>query len=326
MTTVQKALAAGLLVQTALLAFTWMPTSSGPREPRDLLGFPVEQVTKVVIHGRTARDEKAPSQPVSLSKTDAGWILDSSDGYPASQKYVDPLLETLGKLKVREPIAARPESFSTLEVADEIHTRKLEVTSAAGETRILYLGAAQGQAAHIRVGGESEVFDVKGFTAWTLAENDNRYFERDLLKVEPDQVRQATLSRPGEPMVTFNRDDAGVWTITGLGEGQAVDQAATRNYVGNLLQLRMLQPEGKVEKPEMGFAGGHVVTWTVLENGAEVTHRYELGAAMAVAEGRRYLRLDSTPFVFVANKGNIASAVEKDLATLFQGPVDVPTP
>lgn len=328
MTTLQKVLVGAAVVQSALLAFTWMPTGPAVREPRDLLGFAVDDIASFTIHGRDARDEKAPSKPVTLRRTETGWVLDSSDGYPAGENYVKPVLENLGKLTVREPIATKAESFSTLEVADDVHTRKVEVTSKGGDTRVLYLGAAQGQVTHVRVGGESEVFDVKGFTAWALAENDNRYFERDLLKVSVDSVVSATLSRPGSDPVTLAKDEAGTWTITspgGFDAGRTVDQAATRNYVGNLLQLRMLQPEGKEVKPEMGLTPPIRVDWVERqENGGTVSHWYELGALQNQAEGRRYLRLDSTPFVFLCNKGNVASAVEKDLGTLFEGPVDVP--
>lgn len=323
MTTLQKVLVGTALAQAALLAFTWMPRGAAHHEPRDLLGASVDDITNVKVYGRNTRDEKAPSKPVSLTRTEGGWILDSSDGYPASDTYVKPLLDNLAKLKVQEPIATKAESFATLEVADDVHTRKVEVTTKDGATRTLYFGAGTGQVSHVRLQGEDEAFDVKGFTAWSLAENDNRYFERDLLKVPVDDVRSVTLARPGEPVVTFARDDGGTWTISGFGDGREVDQAATKNFVGNLLQLRMLQPEGRETKPEMGFDTGYVVTWTQLENGAEVQHRYQLGGLIPVAEGRRWMKLDTTPFVFSANKGTIASAVDKDLNTLF-ATVDVP--
>lgn len=324
MTTLQKVLVGAAIAQSALLAFTWMPQGDGSREPRDLLGFPVDQIQNVKVHGRTSRDEKPPSAPVSLTRTDAGWVLDSSDGYPASDTYVKPLLDNLARLQVREPVATKEESFATLEVADGIHTRKVEVTAKDGTSRTIYFGAASGQVSHVRLAGESEAFDVKGFTAWALAENDNRYFERDLMKVPVSDVTNVSLTRPGAPPVTFAKDDAGSWTISGIGEGRVVDQAATTNYLGNLLQLRMLQPEGKEIRPEMGFDDGYLVAWTQLENGAPVNHDYRLGAMIPVAEGRRWLKLDSSPFVFTANKGNIASAVEKDLDTLFQSAAPVP--
>jgi hypothetical protein len=324
MNTLQKLLVGAALTQAALFAFTWIPRGASSHEPRDLLGMPVEQIQNVKVHGRNTRDEKAPSKPVSLTRTESGWILDSSDGYPASETYVKPLLDNLAKLRVREPIATKAESFATLEVADENHTRKVEITGKDGSSRVLYLGAGTGPVTHVRMAGEEEAFDVKGFTAWSLAENDNRYYERDLMKVPVDQLRAVTLKRPGEGVVSFALDGGGEWTVTGFGEGRAIDQAAVKNYLGNLLQLRMLQPEGREVKPEMGFDDGYRVTWTQLENGAEVPHSYTVGALIPVAEGRRYLQLDTTPFVFLANKGNIASAVEKDLNTLFQGPVDVP--
>jgi hypothetical protein len=321
-TTLQKILVGAAIAQSALLAFTWMPRGGGAHEPRDLLGFPVDQIQNVKVHGRNTRDEKAPSKPVSLTRTETGWILDSSDGYPASETFVKPLLDNLAKLQVREPIATKPESFAQLEVGDDVHTRKVEITAKDGTTKTLLFGAGQGQVSHVRELGGTEAYDVKGFTAWSLAENDNRYFDRDLMKVAPEVVKSVTLTRPGEPPVTFDQAD-GVWTITGFGDGGTVDQAATKNYVGNLLQLRMLQPEGREERPEMGFATGYVVSWVQLENDAEVSHEYRLGAAIPVAEGRRWLKLDSSPFYFSANKGTVASAVEKDLNTLFSL-VDVP--
>ncbi len=325
MNTPNKVLAGLAVAQIVLCGLTWMPRGDGASEPRDLLGFPVDQIASITIHGRTSKDEVAP-KPAVLTRTEggAGWVLTSSDGFPAADANVQPLLEALGKLTVRNPIAVNEESQASLEVAPDAHTRKLEIVAKDGTKRVLFFGAAQGQTSHVRVDGEVETYDVKGVSAWSLANTDNRYFDRDgFVKVDPDKVRSVTIERPGQAPIELAKA-ADAWTLVGS-EATPLDPAATRTFVQTLLTVRMLEPAGKERKPEYGLEGGTVVKWTVEEEGgATASHEYRVGADVAGENGRKYAVADTSPFVVKVLASNVKHATEEPVDKLLDQPLELP--
>ncbi|MEQ1567044.1 MAG: DUF4340 domain-containing protein [Myxococcota bacterium] len=326
MNTVNKVLVGALGVQAALALITNWP-SGGSNEPRDLLGFPVDQIASIEVTGRKGRDE-VPLDPLKLSRTEAGWVISSAEDYPADDKLVAPLVESLGKFKVRAPIATTESSRVNLEVADDAFTRFLVVTSKDGQARKLFVGAGQGKSSHVRVEGESEIYDLADVSAWGLAETANRYFDRDFLKTDLSTVTAVSVQRPGQPPISLTKAE-GQWTLDGLAVGAALDQTAATTFVSSLVNVRMLEPAGRTVKPEMGFdgPGATVVTWsaTPAEStpdapaGAGTTLSYRVGADIPNKSGRAYLKSETSPFVLEVMKTNVSSALDKPVEKLFVG-------
>ncbi len=317
MTSANRILAALLAVQAVLGVVAWWPRGDELREERNLLDVPVDQIERIAITGRND-GEKAPPPPVVLVKSADGWIIESADGYPAAQNLVDPLLENLGKLKAREVIASKSTSFPGLEVADEMFTRRIEVAGTDGEAHGVLVGAASGKEINARVAGDDEVYRVRGLTAFTIAEHANRYFERQLLKLEAASVSAIELRRPGQPPFVLEKGADGAWTAPGRVE--PVVQSEAEAFVGSLGNVRMLEPVGKEKKPDMGFDQGTVVYLTITDEAGQTrSETYRLGAEIAGESGRVWFALDSSPFVFKAMKGSFQPALSQELTPLFQG-------
>lgn len=314
-------------VQLALAAVTNWPSGKAS-EPKDLVGISADEIQTITVTGRQARNEP-PGASVTLTHGDAGWVIDSSEGYPASDALVQPLLDNLGKVKVTTAIATSAPSQGNLEVAPDLYTRKVEITSKSGEKKTLFFGSGESKSTAVRVDGEDDVYEVTGFTAWSLAENANRYFERDLYKIEPSEVSTVTLQRPGQPLVTLTQAD-GAWAMTPNPSGKPLDANATNGFVRGLVNLRMVDPHGKTVTPDMQLDGPGAtrVSWTVTSGDPPQTNTvtYQVGGLVSGKTDRYYVKTDANPFVFEVLKGNVASAIEKPLDTVFGGPAAAPPP
>jgi Domain of unknown function (DUF4340) len=333
MSPLNRGLLGALGVQALLVLVTHWP-ERGPTEPRDLLSFSADDVQTITIIGRKAKADTAEPANVKLTNADGGWVIDTAAGYPASTDLMSPLLESLGKLKVTDPITTTAASHASLEVADDQFTRKVEVTSKGGEKATFFLGASQGKTTHVRMDGDTDVYAVTGFTAWSVAEHANRYFDRDFLKVDPAEVDSVTLVRTGVGTVTFTHDKAAdTWTMSPNPSGKPLDTNATNGFVRSLLNVRMVEPNGLEVKPEMGFdAPAAVVSWTVTsgEPATTSTSTYKIGAAVPDQTGRYYLKSETNPYVLQVLKGSTAGALEKPFDSVYgqvdAGPLTAPPP
>jgi hypothetical protein len=322
MTRTNQILGVVLAVQVLLGAVTWWPSGAASGDPRDLLGMPVDQIQTIAITGRMASDTE-PVAPVVLARVGEAWTIESAEGYPAAQSLVDPLLENLGKLSSREIIASKEMSYPALEVADKAFTRKLEVTGTDGAPHTLLVGAASGKEVNVRVDGESDVYRVRGLSAFSLADNANRYFERQLLKLSADELTGVELRRPDQPPLVLEKADDGTWTAPGSPLPVVASEA--KSFAASLGNLRMLEPAGKNRTPEMGFDQPIVVHLSIQdEGGATRTETYRVGSDIAGETGRVWLVLDSMPYVFKANKGSLQPSVSQDIGPLFGEPAATP--
>jgi hypothetical protein len=318
-TTLNKVLLATLVAQSALALVTRWP-DSGPAEPRDLLEVKVEDIQFIRITGRSARDEK-PEPPVELVREGSGWVIKSKDNYPVAEAMITPLLEAMGKLKAQTPIGEQKTTHVSLEVADDSFLRKLEVETKDGTKRTLYIGAGQGKSAAVRVEGEDEVYSVLGVTAWNIADTANRYFERDILVVDPASLSEVTVQRPLVPPITFRKAPEGTWTLDGLAPGEALDQGETTTFLSKLTNVRMADPAAPQAKPEMGLDGPEatVVRWTGEQEGQSVSGSYRISPVIPDKLNRHYLQVDGKPWVFEVVKAGVEHALTKDPKALLQG-------
>lgn len=315
MTTLNKVLLAALVVQGGLVLVTRWP-SGGPSEPRDLVEFPNDQIASIQITGRLSRDEKPPGPPVKLVQTDGKWAIANAENFPAEAGLVQPVLDAIDKLQVRDPVATSSTSHTNLAVSEDLFTRKLEIESKDGQKKTFYLGAGPGKTVMVRADGEDEVYEVRGFTAWSVAEAPNRYFERELLKVDVGTIDTATIQRPGQPPIEFHKLEDGKWTLSSLAPDQTLDQAATTTFLSKLLTVRISDPASAGATPAMGLDGPNatVVSWST--PGGSPTH-YQVGAAVPEKTNRFYLRSDTKPFVVEVVGQSVENAVTKPIDPLI---------
>jgi hypothetical protein len=312
MTPINKILAGVLGLQLLAAAAVWMPRDPGVAPPRTLVALKAAEVTQIQVTGRTTPDLKDPPKPVVLEKRGEQWVLPSLGGYPADPTKVDELLAHFAEVQVRSPVATTPASHVALNVAEDQFTRRVEWSTPAGSTT-LWVGAGQGQTAHLRKSGESEVFSTRAFTAWSLADQDRRYFDTQYIKVELDDLSSFSL-RNAQGDYTLLRAE-GAWTPPA---GFALTEPAEADALArSLLNVRLHEPVGQEVKPEYGLDGSVRVSWTQGSGDQSAARSYVVGAK---ADSYRYVKADDSPWVVKVTESTIVRSVESDFKFLVAAP------
>ncbi len=314
-------------VQILLAAITWWPSGSGSSDTRDLVATDAAKLDKIAIYGRVLEGE-VHDDPLVLERKSGEWVITSAFDYPADEDNLKPVFEAIDKLVVTDAVATQAYSHGAMDVSDDEHSRKLELTSGEATTTIL-LGSAQGKAVHVRVAGDNPVYKVRGITPYSIPEHATRIFDRDFQKVDVASVREMTIERPGEAPIRFVYED-GTWDLPDLvPPGKAVDQSGAREFVKSTLNLRMLEPHGRDVTSEMELdARGVKVSWLEeQDDGSSLAAEYYVGADVEGVEGRVYLKSTTTPWVFEALPNQTQHAREKGVEDLFvDPPPEAPAP
>ena len=89
-------------------------TSVQAERPYPTLEARAGEVTRV----RLERAAEAAAGTVTLTRSDAGWIVEEKDGYPARTDLVRKLLFDLGQIELIERKTADADRFGRLDLAD----------------------------------------------------------------------------------------------------------------------------------------------------------------------------------------------------------------
>lgn len=316
MTTVNKILAGVLVVQVLAAAVMWRPTSAESAEAAPLFDVEKEAVTELVITGRATGEGDPPS--VKLQREGSHWTIASNEGYPADATKVDKALDDLLGARLRSPVATQESSHKKLQVADDTFTRKVELTTASG-TQTALLGAAQGSATHVRKSEGPEVWTVRGFTAFSIAEEARRYWEAEYVKVTPQTVDSFSVVNDHGAFTLTKQD--GTWTSAELPEGTELDADAVDKLLNSALTVRMHEPVGKQVLPEHGLDGARKVSWTATVEEQTSAGSYVIGAEPD--DGQHYLKSEESPFVVNVRAYIVESVLEAKLAELVDTSIDI---
>ncbi len=319
-----KILAGALALQVGLAGLTWMSADAPPIPARPLLELDIDAVESLTITGRTTPD--ADAEPVQLSRSGEGWVIDSLFGYPATDANVAKALAPLADLTVRGPIATNDYNHVALEVATQQYTRKVELNTDQG-TDTVYLGAASGRGLNVRLDGEVDVYSVRGNTAWSIPDQANRFFDRDVFRIPADEVGELVIHRPGESPIELVRSGA-QWTSPGLPDGMQLDPTQTDTFVASVLTLRMLEPAAATETAAHGLESGIEITWTGVDGVSGEGSRLRIGSTLPDEDQQFYVRWDAQPFVLAVRRGTLVTALETPFESLWvpMAPPTAPSP
>ncbi|MBX2801933.1 MAG: DUF4340 domain-containing protein [Myxococcales bacterium] len=313
---INRALAITLGVQALFATIAWWPSASGPADAVDLIEVDAAELSQITIHSRILQGE-VPDDPLVLKRDGDSWIIPSSFDYPASQANLDPLFEALDKLVVRRPIATQAYNHTAMDVHENERSRKLDLVMPDGDTISLYVGSAEGNAAHVRLADDDDVYRVRGVNPSSIPDRATRYFDRDFQKMNSKDVTSVTVQRPGQPPITFQRAEE-IWTMPGrTPPGKILNQPGADAFVQSVVNLRMMEPHGTQVTPEMGFDTGVVVTWEASVDGAPTSGEYRVGSEIPNENGRVYLRTNQQPWVFEALSSQLQHALERGVDDLF---------
>jgi hypothetical protein len=327
----QRILIALLVTQLALGVVVFWPRPAAGSGGQPLLpGLAADQITGLAI-----TDEQGNS--TKLAKQGDAWIAPDAGAYPADTAKITPVLDKLVGLKAGRLIAQTPQSHAQLQVADAKFVRKIDITTADGSTQTIYLGSpAGGQAAHVRLAGQDNVYLATGLASWEVDSSLLNWINPIYLSFNAADLTGLTLKNANGEFA-WTRDAQNNWQLTGLEAGETVDQSKVNNLVNGITSLRMTKPIGKTEDAAWGFASPAAVVTLQIRSGDQAkTTTLTLGAqdpadksyAAKSSESEYYVRVAefSVQDLVEGDRAGFLPAAPAPAASPGAQPLGTPTP
>jgi hypothetical protein len=282
----RKILGATLALQVVLAAATWWPSSTAPTASSLLVEGGANAITTLAV--TPGGDD---GETVSMTATDGTWQITSEQGYPADPEKLGEVLDLLGEITLRTPVATQASSHDKLNVSESSFGKKVELT-ADGETKTLYLGAATSKSVYLRLEGSDDVYKAKGFSEWGIKDTARSYWPNDAVSFDAASVTQLTVTTPEGALAFTKSDDA--WSLKDAPEGVTADTAAVGELVDTVSTVRLAEPIGKVTEAAFGLDRGIHITWTTDIEGVVWNNGITLGAEV---DSNFYAQVDDSEFV-----------------------------
>lgn len=194
------------------------------------------------------RIERPGSDPLVMERRDGRWVLPALADFPAAEGKVDELLDRLVGLRQRLPVATSQEALTRFKVAETAFEGRLTASAGDQVLATLYLGESAGfRRQYVRADGQKAVFEAQIGPADTpVAPND--WADKAWLRQAERDVRRLSLHG-----LTLEREKEGDgWRLVDAAAGETLDQAATKELLGQLATLTFTDVLGTEERPEYG--------------------------------------------------------------------------
>jgi hypothetical protein len=318
MTRLHQILIGILAAQLVLVGLVFFLPRPGQATAAPLLGeVKAEDITSLVIwddQGKTIR----------LAKTASGWVLPEAGDFPADTAKITPVTVKLAGLKTGRLVAQNEANFKRLQVADDTFQRKIEIGTAGGAPRILYLGSsAGGRATHMRLGDGKDVYIGADLTAYDVNADAASWINAGYVEVPQADITSLTLANANGQFV-FEKNAQGQWTMQGLRPGEVFSTNNFSTVLTYASSIRMTKPLGRTDESTYGMAQpSAVVTLKTTTGGQEQTRTLTIGARDAVDSSYVIKWSESPYFVKVADY-SVKDLVERSKANFLQQPTPAP--
>ncbi len=209
-----------------------------PFRPTALLfTFKPGEVDSITITG-------AKEAAVRLVKKDGRWILPDYYDFPADQKAVTKLLDTLAGLKEGWPVATTTGAATRFKVAKNEFERHIVLRHGKQVVADLYVGTSPGfRKVHVRVAGSNDIL-VLAFSTYDAGDSAEDWMNHGFLTLDEQKIRKIIL-----PKYTLVRRD-GSLVLADLGQDEAMKQEAVSSMVSRIAGLRIEAVLGRKNRPE----------------------------------------------------------------------------
>jgi len=256
---------------------------------------------------------------LALARQGDGWMLPDAGNFPAQADAITPLLEKILAIDTARLVAETADSHGRLEVAEDTFVRRVELTTADGQTYVLFIGSApQPRATNVRLDGQDQVYLAADLTSFDANTEASGYIDTAYFSVSPDQVVGITLEN-ANGVLRLVKDATGAWALTDLAAGEQMDAAAVTALLNQAASIRLTEPLGLAVKPEYGMDAAQATITLTLQDGTEQTVRI---GAKDEATGAYVIGSSQSPYLVLAAEFSVKDLVEKARA----GFVVVPTP
>jgi hypothetical protein len=305
-----------LQVVVAVVAF-WPRSPAGAAGEPLFSGVEADQVVWVQIVDQAGGE-------LELERTDAGWTLAGTDGFPCRESAVPDLLGKLLALDTSRLVTETPGSHARLEVAADTFSRKIAFRLEDGTTHTLYLGSSPSyNAVHVRVEGQDQVYLVSGLSATDASVTATTWIDAVYVSLESDQVVALTIEN-AQGAFAFAKDEAGTWQMDGLASDETLNEGEVSSLVTRISSVRMQAPLGQTEDPAYGMGDPQAVVTveTRDEEGATTTQTLVVGAQDAT-DNSYVVKASTSPYYVRVTEYTVQDFVQETRTDLLQQP---PTP
>ncbi len=289
----------GLLGVQAVLAFvTHRDTSAVISEATPLIEGGGNAITAVeIVAGRDG------AEAVSLESVNGSWVISSEENYPADAAKVGEVVDLLGGIKLRTPVASQATSHDKLKVSPDNFGRKVEV-SANGKSQTLYIGSAASKAVYLRLDGSDDVYKIKGVSEFGLKDSARSFWSSEYISLPEEAIVSFSIANENTSLA-FTKQD-GAWALVGGPEGSTVNTDKLDELIGKAATVRLSEPVGTTVSPNYGL-GTVRIDYATEEGGTKLPGSFEIGVE---SDGKYYVKADGNDFVVLANKYGLDKLVE----------------
>jgi hypothetical protein len=320
MNRLQRILLILLIIQIVTIAWIYWPEKNitGTGEP--LLGelSPSDVISFII--------EDNEGNRVELARSDSGWNLPEADNFPAAITKIDPVLEKIAAIETNRLVTRTSASHKRLQVSDDSYQRRIMLKLTSGEEYILYIGSSTGaRATHVRLAGESEVYQTGELTSWEIGAKAENWIDTTYISLPIDGINAVTIENPNGVFV-FTKDSNGEWTMEDLPENETFDQAQLTSLLSRLTSLTMIEPLGTEEKTEYGLTDPQA---TIILNAIDPTlgaQTYTIQIGAQDPQKTSYvIHATGEPYYVRVNNFTVEDFVQKQREDFFSEP-PTPTP
>jgi hypothetical protein len=268
MSRTNKILAVVLALQFVILGVraVWPDSSNKEIAPGGALvtDFDPSTITQITIADNTDKQ-------ITLKKTDDAWVLPDFGDYPVESSRVATLLDKIMQIRADRLITQSETSFRRLQVSPDDFVRLVTFEQADGDSQKLYVGkTGGGNTTHVRLDAQSQVYLTNNLTAQDANAQPSGWINTVYFSASADDVVSLTLHNANG---TFEfTKDGDTWTVSGLAEGETLNQGNFTQLLNAIASLRMTAPISKDVQDDFGMDAPQAeITLTVLETEAPET-------------------------------------------------------
>lgn len=306
-------LAAILVLQLIVVAIVFWPRRGGGTAGQPL--YPGVEVSQVVKFTVTVAD----GERVEMARGDAGWELAGIDGFPVVSSTVTSALEQIVALSGDRAVATAASSQKRLKVTADDYERLVEFELSDGSRHRLFVGTSPSYSTtYVRADDQKEVY-LSTLKASDLGSGPSSWIDTTYVVVPQDLVTGMALQNK---QGTFEFEKKGeAWTMKGLAAGETLDIGKVTTILSSVSTLRMVQPLGKIEKPEYGLEQPLAVFQIMTP---DKTYMLKVGALSS--DGSTYVVSSSeSPYIVRVSQYSLAKLVDNGRDAFLVQPTPVPT-
>jgi hypothetical protein len=316
-------LAGLLLLQVVLILLVRSPLSgaSAGVESRPLLPA-LEAFT-------AARVELAGEEgtKVTLVKAGEGWALEELNGFPADGGKVDDLIDDLRGLQVRRPVVTGSRYHSAFKVSDDENEGRVRIwddPAEAPEVDLIVGSSPNYRTVHVRLGGESPVFEARDLAVYDVRPDTGSWIEKDLVDIPEAEMVGLLLANENGSFELVREGDA--WRVADGSEVRGLDPDEVDALIRAARSIQLADAVGPKDASAHGLADAAAtltLRWSpsgaaAPPAAAEVNETVvRIGGKLEEQESQRYISRSGFEFTGTVWESSVSKLLEQKLDELI---------